>query len=97
MLTGLDTRYDLDSNKSSHKPREKSPNSQVSFSKNEIKMTETESFYTTGRLKKNDFVSVNGFCSHCNTVFGAMDCFYDFFAGQKICPNLTEEDIQRGS
>ena len=37
-----------------------------------------ESFYTTGRQKKTDCFSVDGFFSHCNTVFEAMDCFYHF-------------------
>ena len=37
-----------------------------------------ESFYTTGRQKKIDRFSVDGFGSHCNTVFEAMGCFYHF-------------------
>ena len=56
-----------------------------------------ESFYTTGRQKKNDCFSVDGFCSHCNTVFEAMGCFYHLCPCQELRPSLTEEDIQRGS
>ena len=56
-----------------------------------------ESFYTTGRQKKIDRFSVDGFCSHCNTVFQAMGCFYQFCSCQELRPSLSEEDIKRGS
>ena len=58
---------------------------------------EIESFFTTGRQKKIDCVSVDGFCSHCNPVFEAMGCFYHFCPCQELRLSLTEEDIQRGS
>ena len=48
-----------------------------------------ESFYTTGSQKKIDHFSVDGFCSHCDTVFEAMGCFCHLFP--------CEEDVQRGS
>ena len=48
------------------------------------------------RLKSECF-SVDGFCSHCNTVFEAMGCFYHFCPCQELPPSLTEDDIQRGS
>ena len=53
--------------------------------------------FTTGRQKKIDCFSVDGFCSHCNTVFEAMGCFYHFCPCQELRPSLTEEHIQRGS
>ena len=56
-----------------------------------------ESFYTIGRQKKIDHFSVDGFCSHCNTVFEAKHCFYQFCPCQELRPSLTEEDIKRGS
>ena len=56
-----------------------------------------ESFYTTGRQKKIDCFSVDGFCSHCITVFEAMGCFHHFCPCQELHPSLTEEDIKRGS
>ena len=56
-----------------------------------------ESFFTTGRQKKIDCFSVDGFCSHCNSVFEALGCFYHFCTCQELRPSLTEEDIQRGS
>ena len=46
---------------------------------------------------KIDCFSVDGFRSHCNTVFEDMGCFYHFFPCQELPPSLTEEDIQRGS
>ena len=58
---------------------------------------EIESFFTLGRQKKNDCFSADGFCSHCNTVFEAMGCFYHFCPCQQLRPSLTEEDIQLGS
>ena len=58
---------------------------------------EIESFFTTSRQKKIDCFSVDGFSSHCNTVFEAMGCFYHFCPCQELRPSLTEEDIQRGS
>ena len=58
---------------------------------------EIESFFTTGRQKKIDCFSVDGFCSPCNTVFEAVGCFYHFCPCQELCPSLTEEDILRGS
>ena len=47
--------------------------------------------------KKNDSFSVDGFCSHCNTVFEDMGCFYHFCPCHELRPSLTEEEIQRGS
>ena len=58
---------------------------------------EIESFFTTGRQKKIDCFSVDGFCSHCNTVFEDMGCFYHFCHCQKLLPSLAEDDIQHGS
>ena len=56
-----------------------------------------ESFYNTGREKKIDSFSVDRFCSHCNTVFEAMGCFYHFCPAQELSSSLTETDIQLGS
>ena len=56
-----------------------------------------ESFYNTGRQKKIDRFSVDGFRSHCNTVFEAMGCFYHFCPCQELWSSLAEEDIKRGS
>ena len=58
---------------------------------------EIESFLTTGRQNEIECFSVDRFCSHCNTVFEAISCFYHFCPCQELRPSLTEEDIQRGS
>ena len=57
----------------------------------------SENFYTTGREKKIDYFSVDGFFAYCRSVFEAMGCFYHFFACQEFRPSLTEGDIKRGS
>ena len=58
---------------------------------------EIESFFTTCRQKEIDCFSVDGFRSHCHTVYEAMGCFDHFWPCQELRPSLTEEDIQRGS
>ena len=58
---------------------------------------ESESFFTTGRQKKNDSFSVDGFFSQCTSVFEAMGRFYHFCPCQELRAFLTEEDLQRGS
>ena len=47
--------------------------------------------------KKIDCFSVDGYCSHRNTVIEAMGCFYHFCPCQELRPSLTEGDIERGS
>ena len=56
-----------------------------------------ETFYTTGRQKKINRFSVDGFFSHCKTMFEAMGCFCHFCHCQELRPSLAEEDIKRGS
>ena len=46
--------------------------------------------------RKLTALSVDRFCSQCNTVFEAMGCFCHFRSRQDLRPSLTEEDIQRG-
>ena len=99
--TGLYTRWDLDSETSRFKPRQNKTSSFENVVKSYFQRTrpdcKIESFYNTGRQKKNDCFSVDGFCSHCNTVFEAMGCFYHFCPCQELRPSFTEEDIKRGS
>ena len=56
-----------------------------------------EIFYTTGRQKKKDSITVDGFCSHSDTVLEAKGCFHHFYPCQVVCPSLTEGHIQSGS
>ena len=69
----------------------------MSFFQRTIPDCKIENSYTTGRQKKNDCLSVDGFCSNCNTVFEAMGCFYQFCSCQELRPSLTEEDTKHGT
>ena len=101
MPTGLYTRWDFDSETSRFTPRQNKTLSYENMVMSYLQPTrpecEIESFFTTGRQKKIGCFSVDGFCSHCNTVFDALVCFYHFCLCQELCSSLTEEDIQRGS
>ena len=101
MPTGLYTRWDFDSETSRFIPRQNKTSSSEKMVRSYFQRTrpecKIESFFTTGRQKKIDCFSVDGFCFHCNTVFEAMGCFYHFCPCQELRLSLTEEDIQRGS
>ena len=99
--TSLYTRWDFDSETSRFTPRQnkthRSENMVLSYFQRTRPKFAIESFFTTDRPKKIDCLSVNGFCSHCNTVFEAMGCLYHFCPCQELRPSLTEKDIQQGS
>ena len=101
MPTGLYTHWEFNSETSIIIPRQNKTrifeNMVMSYFQRTRPECKIESFFTTGRQKKIDCFSVDGFCSHCNTVFEAMSCFYHFCSCQGLRPPLTEEDIQRGS
>ena len=101
MPTGLHTRWDIDSETGRFTPRKNKTRSFENMVKSFFQRTrpdcKIESFSTTGREKKIDRFSVDGFCSHCNTVFEAMGCFYHFCPCQELRSSPTEEDIKRGS
>ena len=101
MPIGLYTRWDFDSETSRFIPRQNKTRSfqkmVMSYFQRTRPECKIESFFTTGRQKKIDCFSVDGFCSHCNTVFEAMGCFYHFCPCQELRPSLTEEEIQLGS
>ena len=101
MPARLYTRWDINSETSSFTPRQNKTrsfeNMVMSFFQRRRPDCKIESFYTTGRQKKNDRFSVDGFSFHCNTVFEAMGCLYHFCPCQELRPSLTEEDIKRGS
>ena len=100
MATGPYTRWDIDSETSRFTPRQNKTRSFENMVRSYFQRTrpdcKNESFYTTGRQKKIDCFSVDGFCSHCNTVFEGMGCFYHFCPCQELRPSLAEEDIKRG-
>ena len=101
MPTGLYTRWDIDLETSRFTPRQNKTCSFENMVMSCFQRTRPDckikSFYTTGRQKKIDRFSVDGFCSHCSTLFEAMGFFYHFCLCQELRPSLTEEDIKRGS
>ena len=101
MPTGLLTRWDMNSETSIFTPRQNKTGSFENMVMSYFQRTRTdckiERFYTTCRQKKIDRFSVDGFCSHCNTVIEAMGCFYHFCPCRELRPSVTEEDIKRGN
>ena len=101
MPNGLFTRWDLDSETSKFTPRQNKTHSfeymVMSYFQRIRPECEIESFFTAGRQKKIESFSVDGFCSHCMTVFEAMGCFYHFCSCQELRPSLYEKGTQRGS
>ena len=102
MPTGLYMCWDIDSETSRFTLRQNKPSALKIWScPTSCQRTRAdckiESFFTTGREKKIDCFSVDGFCCHSNIVFEAMGCFYHFCSYQELRPSLTEEDIERGS
>ena len=99
--TGFYTRCDLNSETRRFIPRQNKTRSSekmvMSYFQRTRPESEIESFFTTGRQKKIDCFSVDGFCSHCNTVFEAMRGLYHFCPCRELRLSLTEEDIHRGS
>ena len=101
MPTGFFTRSNFNSESIRFTPRQNKTRSFENMFMFHFQRTrpecEIESFFTAGRQKNIDCFSVEGFCSHCNTVLEAMGCFYHFCLCQELRPSITEEDIQRGS
>ena len=93
MPNDLFTRWDFDSETSRFIPRQNKTrsfeNMVMSYFQRTRPECEIESFFTTGRQKKNNYFSVDWFCSHCNTVFEAMGCYYHFCPCQELRPSLT--------
>ena len=101
MPTSPYPRWDFDSETNRYTPQQSNTRSFENFVMSYFQRTrpkcEIESFFTTGRQKENDCFSVDGFCSHCNTVFEALGCFYHFCPCQELRLPLTEEEIQCSS
>ena len=68
----------------------------LAFFQNSRPECNIERFYTTGNQRKIDCFTVDGFCSHCNTIFEAFGCFYHFCECQEGQPCLADEDIVKG-
>ena len=101
MPTGLYTRWHIDSGNSRFTLRRNKTRSFKNMAMSYFQRTRPDckivSFYTTDRQKKIDCFSVDGSCSHFNTVFEAISCFYHSCFCQELRLSLTEEGIKRGS
>ena len=100
MPTGLYTRYEYDSELQRFKPRQNKTrsfeNMVMSYFQRIRPECKIESNITTGTQKKIDCFSADGFCSHCNTVFEAMGCYYHYCPCQETRPSLSEKEVERG-
>ena len=101
MPTGLYTRWDYDEETQKFKARQNRVQTFENMVMSYFQATRTEckieSYYTTGKQKKIDCFSVDGYCNHCKTVFEAMGCFFHFCPCQEARPCLTDDDIKRGT
>ena len=101
MPTGHYTRWNFDSETGTFTPRQNNTRSFEHMVMSYFQRTRPEcvieNFFTRGRQRKIENFSVEGICSHCNTPFEAMGCFYHFCPCQELRPSLSEEDIQCGS
>ena len=101
MPTGLYTRWDYDEETQKLKARQNRVRTFENMVMSYFQATRTEckieSYYTTGKQKKIDCFSVDGYCNHCKTVFEAMGCYFHFCPCQESRPSLTDDDIKRGT
>ena len=78
MPTGLYTRWEIDIEFNRYKPQQNKSRSfekmVMSYLQRQRPDCKIESFHTTGTQKRNDCFKVDGFCSHCNTVFETIGC-----------------------
>ena len=93
MPTGLYSRWELDTDSQNFRARtnrsrtiEKMVMSYLQSQRPECKI---ESYYTTGKQKKIECFSVDGFCTHCNTVFEAISYHFHF------CPCQLKQVSQK--
>ena len=100
MPTGLYTRWEYDSETKRFTARQNKSSSfqnmVLSYFQGSRPDCQFDSNVTTGRQKKIDCFNVDGICYHCNTVFEAMVCCYNFCPCQEARPSLTDTDIERG-
>ena len=101
MPTGLYTRWEYDTKSNRSNPQQNKfgniENMVMSYFQRQRSDCKIESFYTTRTQKKTNCFKADSFCTHCNTVFEAMGCFYHYSPCQEARSSLTEEDIERGN
>ena len=100
MPTGLYTRWEFDTNLQKFKARQnttrKFENMVMSFYQANRPECTIESIYTTGKQKKIDSFSVDGFCGHCQTIFEALGCHYHFCPCRETQPFLDKDEFKNG-
>ena len=100
MPTGLYTRWEFDTNLKKFKARQnkigKFENMVISFCQATRPECTIESFYTTGKQRKIDSFTVDGFCGPCQTIFEALGCYYHFCPCRETRPNLNEDEFEFG-
>ena len=95
MPTGLYTRWELGTD--SQKVRARTNRSRtfenmvMSYLQSQRPECKIESYYKTGKQKKIDCFSVDGFCANCNSVFEATGCYFHFCPCQEAKASLSEE------
>ena len=99
MPTGLYTKWEFNEDTSKFYPKR---NWRSFFEQQVIDYMQTtrpqctiQSQFSHKKQKKNGSYFVDGFCSHCNTVFEAMGCYFHFCRCQEQKP-LLFEDIEKG-
>ena len=97
--TGLYTKRKLDSESVKFKPRQNKTecfeSMVMSYFQRVRPQCKEEIFYTSGKQKRIDAYSVDGFRRLCNNVFEAIGCYYHFCSNQEARLSLTEYYIQR--
>ena len=100
MPTDLYTQYEYDSELQQFKPCQNKTrsieNMVMSYFQRIRPECKIERNITTRTQKKIDCFSTDGFCSHCNTVFEAMGCYYHYCPCQVTRPSLSEKEVERG-
>ena len=100
MPTGLYTRWIYGTESQEFMPRQNKTrsfeNMVLSYCQQTRPECNIESNVTTGRQKKIDCFSVDGYCNYCNTVFEAMGCYFHYCPCQEARPSLTDNEITRG-
>ena len=98
--TGLYTRWNYVTESQKLSPRQNKTrsfeNMVLSYFQQTLPEFKIESNVTTGRQKKIVCYSVDEICNHCNTVFEAMGCYFQYCPCQEARPSLTDNKITRG-
>ena len=100
MPTELYTRWKLDTDSQKVWARTNRSrtfeNMPLSYLQSQCSECKNESYYTTGKQKKIDCFSVDGFCAYCTTMFESMGWYFHFCPCQEAKASLSEEETHRG-